>query len=76
MAKYHQIRNDNDWNSLERNLGNSGEKTEKPILNWIIGQEYESLENEISITVGTKLLVVPQIELPTVVFEYNSIVCC
>ena len=54
MAKYHQIRNDNDWNSLERNLGNSGEKTEKPILNWIIGQEYKSLENEISITVGTK----------------------
>jgi hypothetical protein len=33
MAKYHQIRNDNDWNSLERTVGNSGKKTEKRILN-------------------------------------------
>jgi len=41
----------NDLDSLAKTVENSGKKTEKLILNWMIGHEYEGVENEMSITV-------------------------
>lgn len=41
----------NDINNLDRIVGNSGKKTEKLILNWVIGHELDGMENEMSITV-------------------------
>jgi hypothetical protein len=41
----------NNIYTLESRVGNSGKKTEKLILNWVIGHELEGIENEMSITV-------------------------
>lgn len=52
-----------DLDSLERTVGNSGKKSEKLILNWMIGHEYDGIENEMSITVRISNPVNPLIML-------------
>lgn len=53
----------NDLDSLERTVGNSGKETEKLILNWVIGHQYDGVENEMSITIRISNPVNPLIML-------------
>jgi hypothetical protein len=41
----------NNLNTLEEKISTSSKSTEKLILNWVVGHEFDGIENELSITV-------------------------
>jgi hypothetical protein len=62
----------NDLSSLDKRVRNSGNKSEKLILNWIIGHEYDGIENEMSITVRISNLVNPFVMLQAAMSQDHS----
>ena len=42
---------DNSLDALEKRISSSSKSTDKLILNWVVGHDFEGIENELSITV-------------------------